>query len=143
MIICRSFIGQAPMFLLALILCWISVPNTKSKHRGPQSGVNVSVFSKLGQADFLGSILFATFLIFVLLPVEFGGTRIAWTDPQIPIYFGIAALSLGLFIVAEKRRTRNQLLPLSMFRSRHTVSAFTIMVLQCGAQLGVRPGPNP
>lgn len=115
------------------------MPNTKPKHSGavPQASTE-STMEKLGQVDMLGSFLFATFLIFTLLPIELGGSKIAWTDSQIPIYFGIAALALVLFIVAEKRRTRYQLLPLGMFRSRHIVASVMIMSLQTAAQLGVR-----
>lgn len=121
------------------------MPNTKPKHRaGAQpsqtpTNTTTSAGKKLGQVDFLGSFLLAAFLILTLLPIEFGGNKIAWTDPQIPVYFGLAAVALGLFIVAEKRRKpSNQLLPLSMFRSRHTVSSFLIILLQLAAQLGVR-----
>lgn len=119
------------------------MPNTKPKHRaGTQPQIpnhTTSAGKKLGQVDFLGSFLLAAFLILTLLPIEFGGNKIAWTDPQIPIYFGLAAVALGLFIMAEKRRKpSNQLLPLSMFRSRHTVSSFLIILLQLAAQLGVR-----
>lgn len=88
--------------------------------------------------DFLGSALLATFLILVLLPLELGGSRlVAWSDKQIPIYFGSAALALALLVAVEKWWASNPLLPLSMFHNRHTVAAFIILALQCAAQLGV------
>lgn len=89
------------------------------------------------KVDILGSALFAAFLILVLLPLELGGSKIAWNDPQIPIYFGLAALSLVLLVVVEKWWASNPLLPLSMFHNRHTVAAFVILALQSAAQLGV------
>lgn len=127
-----SFLGQAPLFLLAIILCWVSMPNTKPTHQAvePKS-------RKILRVDFLGSALFAGFLILFLLPLELGGSKVAWNDPQIPFYFGLSALMLAIFIVVEKRWASNPLLPLSMFYNRHTVAAFVIMALQCAAQLGV------
>lgn len=128
----RSFLGQAPLFLLAILLCWVSLPNTKPRHQASELKSK-----KLRRVDFLGSALFAAFLILVLLPLELGGSKIAWNDPRIPLFFGLSAVSLVLLVVVEKRWASNPLLPLSMFCNRHTVAAFVITALQCAAQLGV------
>lgn len=98
---------------------------------------------KLGQVDFLGSVLLAACLILTLVPIEFGGSKIPWSDPRIPTFFGLAGLALVLFIAAEKRRSSNQLLPLNMFRSRHIVASMLIIILQVAAQLGVRTPLSP
>lgn len=112
------------------------MPNTKPR-RDPSTEESKS--SNLRRVDFLGSALFAAFLVALLLPLELGGSRVAWSDPVIPICVAVAALLLVLFVAAEKWWAANPLLPLSMFRNRHTVAAFIIMALQCAAQLGVRP----
>lgn len=132
----RSFLGQVPLFLFAFALGWMSLPNTKPRRATTATSELKS--SNLRRVDFLGSALLAAFLVVLLLPFELGGSKIAWTDPQIPIYFCIAALLLALFVAAEKRLVSNPLLPLSMFYNRHTVVSFMIMALQCAAQLGVR-----
>jgi hypothetical protein len=129
----RSFLGQVPLFLLAIVLCWISLPNTKPKDQITQSSSDKNTH----KVDFLGSALLAAFLILVLLPLELGGTKVAWSDPQIPAYFACAALALVLLVAVEKWWASNPLLPLSMFHNRHTVAAFMIVTLQCAAQLGV------
>lgn len=108
------------------------MPNTK-----PTQQANEAKSRKILRVDFLGSALFAAVLILFLLPLELGGSKVAWNDPQIPIYFGLSALMLAIFIAVEKRWASNPLLPLSMFHNRHTVAAFVIMALQCAAQLGV------
>lgn len=129
----RSFLGQAPLFLLAILLCWASLPNTKPK----QDQTDEPKSQKIRRVDFLGSALLAAVLILMLLPLELGGSKIAWNDPQIPIYSGLAGLLLIVLVVVEKYWASNPLLPLSMFYNRHTVAAFVIMALQCAAQLGV------
>lgn len=139
----RSFIGQVPFFLLAFVLCWISLPNTRPRRRAghppssPSDQQPSRSSSNLRRVDFLGSALFAAFLVALLLPLELGGSRVPWSDPLIPACVAVAALLLALFVAAERWWAANPLLPLSMFRNRHTVAAFIIMALQCAAQLGV------
>ncbi|KUI57106.1 Vacuolar membrane amino acid uptake transporter fnx2 [Cytospora mali] len=132
-----SFVGQAPIFLIAIILCWATLPNTKAKRPGKEPEVIESKRSKLSQVDFLGSALLVGFLILILLPMEIGGRKVAWSDPCIPILFGSGAVCLILFVVAEKYWAVNPLLPLSLFCNRHTVAAFFIIALQLSAQLGM------
>lgn len=127
--------GQAPLFLLAFILAWLSMPNTKPCRPVAEDEAKTS---NLRRVDFLGSALFAAFLIVLLLPLELGGSRLAWTDPLIPIFFCVAAVLLALFIAVEKWLSPNPLLPLSMFHDRHVVASFVIIALQTAAQLGVR-----
>ncbi|ROW07674.1 hypothetical protein VMCG_03348 [Cytospora schulzeri] len=133
-----SFIGQAPIFLLAILLCWSALPNIKPKRQGKQpADVVEPKRSKLRQVDFLGSALLTTFLVLILLPLEIGGTKVAWTDPCIPILFCSGAVCLVFFVMAEKYWAANPLLPLSLFCNRHTVVAFLILALQVAAQLGM------
>lgn len=112
------------------------MPNTKPKDQADKSTSQKNIH----KVDFLGSALLATFLILVLLPLELGGAKVAWSDPQIPVYFALAALALVLLVAVEKWWASNPLLPLSMFHSRHTVAALMIVTLQCAAQLGVGSG---
>lgn len=114
----------------------MALPNIKPRRQGKEPDVVESKRSKLRQVDFLGSALLTTFLVLVLLPLEIGGTKVAWTDPIIPILFCSGAVCLALFVVAEKYWATNPLLPLSLFCNRHTVVAFTILALQVSAQLG-------
>ncbi|KAF3762220.1 MFS general substrate transporter [Cryphonectria parasitica EP155] len=127
-----SFIGQAPLFLIAIVLAWMSLPNTH-----PNQRLGESKSSNLRRVDFLGSFLLAAFLLLLLLPLELGGSKLEWTDPMIFISLAGAAVSLGLFILAEKSWVVNPLVPLDMFYNRHTVASFIIMALQCAAQLGM------
>lgn len=118
----------------------MSLPNTKPRQASSSSSSAAGSepkSSNLRRVDFLGSALLAAFLVVLLLPLELGGSRLAWTDPRIPLCFGAAVLLLVLFVAAEKWLVANPLLPLSMFHSRHTVVSFVIMALQCAAQLGV------
>lgn len=138
----RSFLGQVPLFLLAFVLCWVSLPNTRPR-RASARGPEPKPGGNLRRVDFLGSALLASFLVALLLPLELGGSKVAWADPQIPVCFCAAALLLALFVAVEKWLAPNPLLPLSMFHNRHTVASFVIMALQTAAQLGVRLGTRP
>lgn len=136
----RSFVGQAPIFAVSILLCWVSLPRTSSKPRAAKdstSSKHESQFGKLRQVDFLGSALLASFLILILLPLEIGGNKIPWTDARIPILFSAGVLCLIVFIVVEKWWATNPLLPLNLFCNRHTVVSFLVLALQCAAQLGV------
>ena len=134
----RSFVGQAPIFLVAIFFCWIALPKIKPKGSVSEPDVDKPRRSKLGQVDLLGSALLASFLILILLPLEIGGSRVAWTDPRIATLFGGGLVCLAVFVVVEKSWASNPLLPLSLFCNRHTVVSFLIFALQCCAQLGVR-----
>ncbi|KAK2597096.1 hypothetical protein N8I77_012964 [Diaporthe amygdali] len=134
----KSFIGQAPIFAISILLCWISLPTMRTNPiMSKDATASQSKFGKLRQVDFMGSTLLAAFLILILLPLEIGGNKIAWTDARIPIFFGSGFLCLIVFVVVEKRWATNPLLPLKLFYSRHTVVSFLVLALQCAAQLGM------
>lgn len=116
------------------------MPNNKPRQVHPVVG-HQSRFNSLQRVDFLGSVLLAAFLVFLLLPLELGGTKIAWSDPRMLTFAAISVLLLTLFVAVEKWWSANPLLPLDMFCNRHTVTAFIIMTLLCAAQLGVRSVP--
>lgn len=136
----RSFIGQAPFFLVAFFLCWAFLPNTSPKQISKSH--QESGTSKLARIDFVGSFFFAAFILLFLLPVEIGGVKIPWTHPLIPILLGGAAVSLVLFIVVEKRWAKEPILPLEMFSKFEIITSFVIMALQVAAQTGVSHCPT-
>lgn len=134
----RSFVGQAPIFAISILLCWFSLPTTRTKSIASKDSITTqSKFGKLRQVDFVGSALLTSFLILILLPLEIGGNKVSWTDALIPILFGAGILCLIVFVVVEKWWATNPLLPLNLFCSRHTVVSFLVLALLCAAQLGV------
>ena len=136
----RSFLGQIPLLLVAIVLCLAYLPNTLSGAAKTQA--NMTGREKLKRLDFLGSLTLGLFILTFLLPVEIGGVKIPWTHPLIPSLFAIAASFLGLFVFIEKRWAKEPLLPLELFAKRDTVLCFWIMSCQLAAQMGVCDAPK-
>lgn len=70
--------------------------------------------------DYLGTVLFATGLAFLVLAVN-EGEGMGWTAPLILTYFGLAAVLLTGFIITEMR-VRHPMIDLSLFK-RYAFSA--------------------
>ncbi|MCB0200819.1 MAG: MFS transporter [Caldilineae bacterium] len=96
------FFVNVPLGLLALIAVWRYVPplTPKSNHE---------------QFDFLGAGVFAVGLLALLLGLTVGQT-IGFGDPRILALFGLAAVSLVLFIAIEQR-VRFPMVDLNLFRN--------------------------
>lgn len=79
----RSFLGQAPIFLAALGICWIVLPQLKQTddHEGDET-----VASRLGKIDFTGAFLLGVGTFTLMLPFEIGGTRIPVSYTGKPAY---------------------------------------------------------
>ncbi|KAK5659228.1 hypothetical protein OQA88_1319 [Cercophora sp. LCS_1] len=138
-----SFLGQAPILGIAIILCSIYLPGPPPSSPAPSSPSSSSSSaattntSKFSRIDIKGSILFATSIITLLLPLELGGTpQLPWTSPPILALFTLSILLLTLFIRVEKRHPE-PILPLEIFHRRDAVLSFLIMGLQTAAQISL------
>jgi MFS family permease len=135
-----SFGCQVPMLAVATFLCWRIVPSHLGRISYKSLGSEEqqpSTSEKLARIDFLGSSLLAVFILLLLLPLELGGEKIPWSHPLIPSLFAAAAISLVLFVLVEKRWTKEPILDLDLFAQRDVVLGFIIMALQSAAQVGV------
>ncbi|OHF00413.1 major facilitator superfamily transporter [Colletotrichum orchidophilum] len=136
-----SFLGQAPIFLVAVLLCWFFLPRGKQVGKGQDAEANgkpVDVKkSSLARIDFLGAALLALFILTFLLPIEVGGTKIPWNHPVIFILFGIAAVFGGLFAAVEEWWAKEPIFPLELLKHRDIVLTYVISGGQVAAQLGL------
>lgn len=139
-----SFIGQAPLLLVAMVCVGLTVPSShvsaKQESDGPdgqQQHGGSSMLTKLAGIDFLGALVLGLLILSVLLPLELGGVIIPWSHPAIPALFTSAAIFLALFIVVEHRWAKDPVLPLGIFTNRYALLSFGIMGLQVAAQVGV------
>ncbi|KAI3327256.1 MFS general substrate transporter [Xylariaceae sp. AK1471] len=135
-----SFGVQVPMLAVAIFLCWRIVPSNlspRSAGKRLENEVQPSTSEKLARIDFLGSALFAIFILLLLFPLELGGEKLPWSHPLIPSLFAAAAISLVLFVLVEKRWTKEPILDLDLFQQRDVVLGFLIMAFQAAAQVGV------
>ncbi|KAL0930678.1 major facilitator superfamily transporter [Colletotrichum truncatum] len=136
-----SFLGQAPIFMIAVLLCWFFLPRgkpnskTEAEAEGPKVGLDEK--SPLARVDFLGAALLALFVLAFLLPIEIGGTKIPWTHPLIFILFGAAIVLGGLFAATEEWWAKEPILPLELLKHRDIVLTYVITGAQIAAQLGL------
>ncbi|OLN87344.1 Vacuolar membrane amino acid uptake transporter fnx2-like protein 2 [Colletotrichum chlorophyti] len=137
-----SFLGQAPIFLVAVLLCWVFLPKGRQadveavegdSNSKPEDGKQ----HPLARIDFLGAALLALFVLVFLLPIEIGGTKIPWTHPLIFILLGAAAVLGGLFAAVEERWAKDPIFPLELLKHRDIVLTYVITGGQVAAQLGL------
>ncbi|KAK8002402.1 elongation factor 1-alpha protein [Apiospora arundinis] len=141
-----SFLGQVPLFLIAIALCLACPPkasrstklDTESEAVIPtnadddsavgSNGTTNSPSGRTGLAriDILGTTLLALAILTLLLPIELGGNKIPWTHP---VVWGLVAATLvlgGLFLATEARWAVEPIFPVELLMQRDG-----------GAQLGL------
>ncbi|XXG94494.1 hypothetical protein Hte_000751 [Hypoxylon texense] len=129
-----SFLGQAPIFLLAMVLCGIVLPNLTT---GPSRDNADATKSRLARIDFLGAAFLGGGLLALLLPLRIAGQKVPWTSPIVPLLFALGAALLGLFIVTEMRWAKEPIFPLRLLKNREVVISYLIMACQTAAQVGM------
>ncbi|KAI5460185.1 major facilitator superfamily domain-containing protein [Mariannaea sp. PMI_226] len=133
-----SFGIQAPMFVIAMFLCWINLPsNLSGRNSQIADDGESSISAKLTRVDFFGASVLGAFVLLLLLPLELGGNEVAWSHPLIPSLFAAAAVFLVLLVLVEKRWAKEPVLELGLFAQRDTVLSFLVMGFQAAAQLGM------
>ncbi|KAH7033705.1 major facilitator superfamily domain-containing protein [Microdochium trichocladiopsis] len=126
-----SFLGQVPIFLAAILFCWLTVPPTtpnKSDHKNTKS---------LARIDFLGALLLACSILALLIPLELGGQKLPWTHPLIFGLFGLGIVLMLAFVCAEQYLAKEPILPLRLFRNRDVTMTYVMYCGQCAAQVGM------
>ncbi|KAI1469671.1 MFS general substrate transporter [Daldinia caldariorum] len=129
-----SFLGQAPIFLLAMVLCGMTLPNL-TPERSRTNGESTK--NRLARIDFLGASLLGGGLLSILLPLKIAGQKVPWGSPIVLSLFTLGAVLLALFAVAEIRWAKEPIFPLRLLRNRDVVFSYLIMLLQTAAQVGM------
>ncbi|KAI1415865.1 MFS general substrate transporter [Hypoxylon sp. FL1857] len=129
-----SFFGQAPIFLLAMLICGMVLPNLTTGQDQNDVG---SMKSRLARIDFLGATFLGSGLLAILLPLRIAGQKVPWTSPIVPSLFVLGAVLLVLFVITEMRWAKEPIFPLRLLRNREVVFSYFIMVCQTAAQLGM------
>ncbi|KAI1638429.1 major facilitator superfamily domain-containing protein [Biscogniauxia mediterranea] len=130
-----SFFGQAPIFILAMIMCWMILPNI-GRTRGRDDD-DEQPTEKLARIDFLGAFFLGTGLLALLLPLKVAGEKVSWLRPTILILFGSGILLLLLFAITEARWAKEPIFPLRLLRTKDVVISYLITILQVAAQVGM------
>lgn len=135
---CRSFLGQAPMFVIAIISCILAIPNTR---RAPalqvqNSATKVNFFVRI---DLAGILLLGLSVLVLMLPLELGGVKIPWQHPMIFVLFALGVLLLLLFIATEAWWAPNPVFPIRMLKNREILACYAVIGLLAAAQTSVSP----
>ncbi|KAJ3018158.1 hypothetical protein HKX48_003070 [Thoreauomyces humboldtii] len=91
-----------------------------------------SLKEKLGRIDYLGTFFLLATIIFLLVPLEFGGTKWAWTEAKTIVLFVLGAVSLIAFIFVELRVAKEPIIPAALFESA-SVTCIIILSFFIGA----------
>lgn len=147
-----SFLGQVPLFVLAIVLCLIFIPKRAAtppaaspatkldteESEAPDGGSRPPPpGASLANIDMLGATLLALAILTLLLPVEIGGSQVPWTHP---VVFGLVAATLllgGLFLATEAWWAADPIFPVELLRHRDVLLGYFVTAAQGGAQLGL------
>ncbi|KAK8066874.1 Vacuolar membrane amino acid uptake transporter fnx2 [Apiospora hydei] len=146
-----SFMGQVPLFILAIGLCmaWLprvtvatdtTTPADSSSKLATESEDCVTDNKPgrpVARIDFLGATLLALAILTLLLPIEIGGTQIPWTHPLI-LLLVLATLAFGaLFLATEACWAAEPIFPVELLKHRDVLLTYFVTAAQGGAQLGL------
>jgi MFS family permease len=124
-----SFLGQAPVACVAMMLIALTVPSRPSHEVETETRR-----SKIARIDFLGATCMTLSILGFLLPLEIGGDRVAWSSPTIVLLFAGAIVFGLLFLAVEGWVAKEPVVPLPLLRHRDLIVSGFVMLCQCAAQ---------
>jgi MFS family permease len=124
-----SFLGQAPVAGIAMVLIAMTVPARPNHEDHANSGR-----SNLARIDFLGATCMTLSMLGLLLPLEIGGDRVVWSSPIIIVLFAGAVVFGLLFLAVEGWVAKEPIVPLHLLRHRDVINSGFILFCQCAAQ---------
>ncbi|KAI2634021.1 major facilitator superfamily transporter [Xylaria nigripes] len=129
-----SFLGQAPLFAVAIIAVIIVIPNTKA----PDSERHKNGFKAwLSSVDLSGSLFLGTGCLVFLIPLQIGGVKVSWTHPLIWGLFATGILLLCFFVLNEARWVREPAFPIRLIKHRDVLSSYVTITCIFGAHISL------
>jgi EmrB/QacA subfamily drug resistance transporter len=116
------FYVNLPLSLLSLFMVIVKMPPLE--HR------------RAGKIDFLGAALLIATFVPLLLGLSLAGHNFAWGSPQSLGLFGLSAVSLAAFVIAETK-VSNPILPMHLFQNRVFTTSNLAGFLVSSAFMGV------
>lgn len=134
----RSFLGQVPVFVAAIVICWVIFRSLEAKEQSTPPESTATTASNFARIDFLGATSLGLGLLSLMLPLEIGGQKVPWSHPAIFVLATTGLLMLGIFITAETRWAKEPIFPLRLLTSRDALLCYCITGCTLAAQSGVR-----
>jgi EmrB/QacA subfamily drug resistance transporter len=117
------FFINLPLAVVVLVLTWWHVPES----RDDSAGERVDILGALAATFGLGGVVYGL--------IE-AGTR-GFRSPRVAVSLVLGALLLGLFVVVERRRGAQAMMPLALFRSATFAGANLLTFCLYGALSGL------
>ncbi|KAI0842746.1 MFS general substrate transporter [Hypoxylon sp. FL0890] len=114
--------------VVAALLLFLRIPETTLKSP-PLEVLNTA----MGSLDLLGFVLIAPAAIMFFLALQYGGNQYAWDSSTVIGLFVGAAVTFALFLIWERHKGDEAMLPFYMFRQRVIWSASGTMFFFMGA----------
>ncbi|OAL06927.1 MFS transporter-like protein [Phaeosphaeriaceae sp. SRC1lsM3a] len=103
-------------FAALLILLFLDI---RHEHTSFKDGIKA--------IDWFGIFTFLACTIMVLLALDFGGVLFPWDSAKIIALLVVGGLMIFAFIYSEKRLAKYPLIPMSLFRRRTNIAAFSLV----------------
>ncbi|KAH7402144.1 MFS transporter-like protein [Phaeosphaeria sp. MPI-PUGE-AT-0046c] len=103
-------------FAALLILLFLDI---RHEHTSFKDGIKA--------IDWFGIFTFLACTIMILLALDFGGVLFPWDSAKIIALLVVGGLMIFAFIYSEKRLAKYPLIPMSLFRRRTNIAAFSLV----------------
>ncbi|KAI0125632.1 major facilitator superfamily domain-containing protein [Xylariales sp. AK1849] len=129
-----SFLGQAPIFAVAMAVSWFILPPLKTTEiEQADSGLR----HQLSRIDFAGALLLGLGIFSLMLPLEIAGSKIPWNHPATIGLFLAGGVLMVLFLFTEERWAKEPIFPVRLLRKPNVVLCYFISACQMAAQLSM------
>ncbi|KAH6652139.1 major facilitator superfamily domain-containing protein [Truncatella angustata] len=128
-----SFLGQAPMFVIAIVSSIMAIPDTQ-RPSVAETQQTVTMGNFFVRIDLAGILLLGSSILTLLLPLELGGVMIPWQHPAIFVLVGIGVCLLALFLMNEAWWAPSPVFPVRMLKNREILACYLVIGLLAAAQ---------
>ena len=137
-----SFLYQAPLALLTLMLVWWKLP-AEFEHNNLAGACDISEdtgqkkLSQFRRIDFPGPFLITTSIVALLLVLNFVSKELTLFDPQIIGFILLWIISGLLFLLVEAKYAPEPIFPLRLLLGRDVLTAYSITILLISGHMSV------
>ncbi|TPX37720.1 hypothetical protein SmJEL517_g00519 [Synchytrium microbalum] len=110
---CFYINGPIGVVAMGIIIVFLRLP--------PPSG---DLWSKFKKIDWIGTFLLVCAVVFLLVPLQSGGSIYAWNSPIIIVLFVLGFIFVIGFILWEMYAAADPVIPMSLFRNRYLVFTY-------------------
>lgn len=108
----------------------------KSPTRPTSSYETSTLRVKLGRIDFPGCALLTLTLLPLLIVLDIGGGKLAWSSPIIFGLVSIGVASGSVFVIVEGR-SKEPIFPLHLLTNPAVITSYLLLLLQIASQMAV------